>query len=215
MATKKPKISETTTNRRNPSQVRSREKVEKILLAVKYLIEKNGVASLKIGDIAKKAGVSPSSIYQYFSDKETIIIALAEHYMEQIRTLIEQNLQVLEGHAQISDVIHKNFVDIYELHHKEPALREIWFESVDPKLNQLAFEDTQRNANMILQRIDKYIDESKKEAAGEFVLLVTTQFAATLRLGIAYGEEQGRHFIDMHANMVANCLKEYIGTEAF
>ena len=57
------------TNRRNPRQHRSKERVAIILEAVKALIEENGIANLKINDIAKRANTSPSSIYQYFSDK--------------------------------------------------------------------------------------------------------------------------------------------------
>ncbi|MDB1123996.1 TetR family transcriptional regulator [Vibrio algarum] len=213
MANKKPKISEGTTNRRNPTQIRSREKVEKILLAVKYLIEKNGVANLTISSIAKRAGVSPSSMYQYFSDKETIIIALAEHYMVQINDIIENNLKDLNRHAQIIDVIGNNFMDIYDLHVREIALREIWFGSVDPRMNQLAFQDTQKNVQLIMDKITPFIPEDKLEPCNEFVELVSHQFAATLRLAIASGEEKGRHFVAMHTKMVSNCLLEYLGTE--
>lgn len=214
MPTKKPKLSGNTTNRRNPSQIRSKERVEKILLTVKTLIEKNGISNLKIGDIAAHAGVSPSSIYQYFSDKETIIIALAEHYMEQISKLIENNLDKLDQHAEVADVLHNNFYDIYELHQRERALQEIWFESVDPKLNMLAFQDTQKNAELILARIQPFAKDGKSKALGEFVLLVSHQFAATMRLSLAVGEEYGTDFVEMHCQMVTKSLHDYIDLDA-
>ncbi|MFT6924715.1 MAG: AcrR family transcriptional regulator [Psychromonas sp.] len=210
MPTKKPKLSGKTTNRRNPSQIRSKERVEKILLTVKTLIEQNGISNLKIGDIANHAGVSPSSIYQYFSDKETIIIALAEHYMVQISSLIEKNLDKLEEHARVEDVIRQNFYDIYELHQRERALHEIWFESVDPKLNQLAFQDTQKNAQLILARIEPFAKQGMSKELGEFVLLASHQFAATMRLSLAMGEECGTDFIEMHCKMVTRALSDYI-----
>ena len=215
MPARKPKLSSKTTNRRNPSQIRSKERVEKILLTVKTLIEKNGISNLKIGDIAKHAGVSPSSIYQYFSDKETIIIALAEHYMVQISSLIEKNLDKLEDHARVEDVIRQNFYDIYELHQRERALQEIWFESVDPRLNQLAFQDTQKNAELILARIKAFTKQGKSKELGEFVLLVSHQFAATMRLSLAVGEEYGTDFIEMHCKMVTKSLNDYIDADAF
>ena len=214
MPTRKPTLSAKTTNRRNPSQNRSKERVEKILLTVKTLIEKNGIANLKIGDIAAHAGVSPSSIYQYFSDKETIIIALAEYYMVQISSLIEKNLDTLEEHVQIADLLRQNFYDIYELHQREPALQEIWFESVDPKLNQLALQDTQKNADLILARIQSFAKDGKSKELGEFVLLVSHQFAATMRLSLAVGKEYGTDFIEMHCQMVTKSLKDYIDIDA-
>lgn len=214
MPNKKTKFPTNKTNRRNPSQNRSRERVQKILQAVKTLIEKNGIANLKIGDIAKQAGISPSSIYQYFSDKDTMIIALAEDYMLQIRAIIEKNLNELEHHAQIVDVIRNNFLDIYQLQRKEVALREIWFEAANPKLNQLAYQDTQTNAQLIIQRLTPFIDEDKIEPLGEFVTLITHQFAATLNLGLA-DDEKGLHFVEMHTKMVANSIKDYIDVDAF
>lgn len=214
MPNKQAKFPTNTTNRRNPSQTRSRERVQKILLAVKTLIEKEGITNLKIGAIAKQAGISPSSIYQYFSDKETMIIALAEDYMQQIRAIIEKNLNELEYHAQIVDIIRNNFLDIYHLQCEEVALREIWFEVANPKLNQLAFEDTQTNVNLIMQRLTPFIEESKLEPLAEFVTLISHQFASTLSLGLA-DQEKGLHFVEMHIQMVANSLKDYIDVDAF
>ena len=207
-------LSGKTTNRRTPSQIRSKERVEKILRTVKKLIEKNGIANLKIADIATHAGVSPSSIYQYFSDKETIIIALAEHYMVQISSLIEKNLDMLQEHARVEDVIRKNYYDIYELHQRERALQEIWFESVDPKLNQLAFEDTQKNVELILTRIKPFAKSGMSKELGEFVLLVSHQFAATMRLSLAVAEDCATDFIEMHCKMVNKCLADYIDLDA-
>lgn len=214
MKTKKPKLSEKTTNRRNPSQARSKDRVEKILLTVKTLIEKNGISNLKIGDIAAHAGVSPSSIYQYFSDKETIIMALAEHYMVQITAIIEKNLNDLAQHAHIVDVLRQNFYDIYNFHQRERALQEIWFESTDAKLNQLAFQDTQRNAELIKSRIMGFVKPEKSQEFSEFILLVCHQFAATMRLSIAVGDEYGTDFIEMHCKMVANSLSDYVKAES-
>jgi len=210
MTTKKPKLSDKTTNRRNPSQARSKDRVEKILLTVKTLIEKNGISNLKIGDIAAHAGVSPSSIYQYFSDKETIILALAEHYMVQITGLIEKNLDKLEKDVQIADLLRDNFYEIYDFHQRERALQEIWFESTDAKLNQLAFQDTQQNAELIQSRIMHLVKPEKSREFSEFILLVCHQFAATMRLSIAVGEEYGTDFIEMHCKMVANSLSDYM-----
>lgn len=214
MKTKKPTISDNTTNRRNPSQARSKDRVEKILLTVKTLIEKNGISNLKIGDIATHAGVSPSSIYQYFSDKETIIIALAEHYMAQITTLIEKNLNDLDQHAQLADALRQNFYDIYNFHQRERALQEIWFESTDAKLNQLAFQDTQRNATLIKSRTLHFVKPEKCKDFSEFILLVCHQFAATMRLSIAVGEEYDTDFIEMHWKMVAKSLSDYVDAKS-
>ncbi|WP_084887439.1 TetR/AcrR family transcriptional regulator [Vibrio sp. qd031] len=202
------------TNRRRPTQQRSREKVENILSSVKVLIAQDGVVNLKINDIAAHAGVSPSSIYQYFSDKETIIQALALDYMDQIRALLNHNMSKLQAHTDVMEVIGSAFYDIYELHLNELALQRIWFESNDPKLNLMALEDTQRNTDIIVQTITPWVSPDKLAKLSEFVMLVNTQFAATMRLNILSQHQYGTDFIDMHLKMIDASIEQYLGSKS-
>jgi AcrR family transcriptional regulator len=209
------KLEQAPTNRRKPTQQRSREKVENILNSVKVLIAQDGVTNLKIGDIAHHAGVSPSSIYQYFSDKDTIVQALALDYMDQIREILLHNMSKLDSHADVMDVIRSAFYDIYELHLNELALQRIWFESNDPKLNMLALEDTQRNTGIIVQKLKQWVPEERLPRLSEFVMLVNTQFAATMRLNIISQNQYGTDFIDMFLNMIDASIDQYLGTKSF
>jgi len=63
-------------NKRKPSQQRGILKYENIVEATKRLVGKRGSDDVSIRDIAKEANVAPSSIYQYFDDKNDIIIAI-------------------------------------------------------------------------------------------------------------------------------------------
>lgn len=65
--------------RRRPSQARSKKRYDAILSAAKTLISEKGSAQLKIQEIASLAGVTPASIYQYFTSKNAITLALAQH----------------------------------------------------------------------------------------------------------------------------------------
>lgn len=209
MAIDKDSISTASTNRRSPSQTRSRERVEKLLLTVKALIEEQGISRLKISDIATRASVSPSSIYQYFSDKESIILALAEHYMAIIRRMLEQNLEQLNSLEQLPSLLEKNFLDIYQLHCQEPALREIWFESIDPKLNQLAFEETQRNVDLTMATLSQLANKETLEELARLVLVGSHQFSAIMRLCFVTDELEAKKLIKIQTEMLLSALKEY------
>ena len=66
------------TNRKKPSQARSKNTVNSILSASRLILLNEGVLKFSTNTIAKKSGVSVGSIYQYFQSKEKILDALLE-----------------------------------------------------------------------------------------------------------------------------------------
>src|ERR1700749_2179810 len=64
--------------RRIPQQSRSRERVERILDTPATLVVADGVDSLSTRGIAETAQVPVASLYQYFADKDDILLALVE-----------------------------------------------------------------------------------------------------------------------------------------
>jgi AcrR family transcriptional regulator len=63
---------------RKPQQERARHKVELILEASIRVLEKNGTRALTTNAVAETAGVSIGTLYQYFTNKEAILDALAD-----------------------------------------------------------------------------------------------------------------------------------------
>jgi AcrR family transcriptional regulator len=67
-----------------PVQERSKATVSFILDAANRAIEINGLPKLRINDVAKLAGVSVGSIYQYFPTKEALLAAWEEHRFQRL-----------------------------------------------------------------------------------------------------------------------------------
>ena len=67
-----------------PAQERSRATVSFILDAANRAIELNGLPNLRVSDVAKLAGVSVGSIYQYFPTKEALLAAWEEHRFQRL-----------------------------------------------------------------------------------------------------------------------------------
>jgi AcrR family transcriptional regulator len=74
--------------RREPSQKRSRERVERILAATRDLLEEQGLAAITTTRIAVRAGLPVGSIYQYFPDKSAIFCSMYAEYLHRIRQVM-------------------------------------------------------------------------------------------------------------------------------
>ena len=63
--------------RATPKQARSRATVEAIFEASARILQRHGVAAYNTNAVAALAGVSVGTLYQYFANKDAILIALA------------------------------------------------------------------------------------------------------------------------------------------
>jgi AcrR family transcriptional regulator len=74
--------------RRAPKQARARSKVDTIIEAATQILEKEGREALNTNRVAERAGVSISTLYQYFSDKNAILLELARRELELHRATV-------------------------------------------------------------------------------------------------------------------------------
>lgn len=77
--------------RKRPSQERSRDTVEKLLNVTEGLLEELGLDRLTTVLIAKKAGLSVGTLYEYFPNKHSILFALASRWIEKMEALMAEN----------------------------------------------------------------------------------------------------------------------------
>ncbi len=68
---------------------RGRATREKLLACTAELLEKTGYRDLTVIDIARRAGTSPATFYQYFPDVEEAILVLARALTEEGKRLVD------------------------------------------------------------------------------------------------------------------------------
>ncbi|WP_435171541.1 TetR/AcrR family transcriptional regulator [Falsirhodobacter sp. 1013] len=83
--------------RKIPQQARSKQLVEDVIEAAARILETSGAEALTTNMITEVAGVSPGSVYQYFSDKPSIIRALIEREANEFMEVSENALRGLTG----------------------------------------------------------------------------------------------------------------------
>jgi AcrR family transcriptional regulator len=68
-------------SRRKPTQARARLTIETIFEATARIIERHGAGAVNTNAIAERAGVSVGTLYEYFPNKEAVLIAMARRQL--------------------------------------------------------------------------------------------------------------------------------------
>lgn len=78
--------------RKKPSQPRSQKMVESILDATRRLVTKEDgikLSRLSTNHIAKEAGISVGSLYQYFPNREAIVFELYKQMLKEVSSVLD------------------------------------------------------------------------------------------------------------------------------
>ena len=160
--------------RRTPQQARSQQRVEEILQAASDLLIEEGYEGLTTSAIAKRAGISVGSLYQFFANKEAVLQALAERYLEKMALLNETVFTPDAVYVPISVLMDRtidaliNFTDKYKGFHQLfnmpwvlPELQTI----ADQSKNQMVAE-----VQKIIQGKAPHLTEETTQAAAQTLI---------------------------------------------
>jgi AcrR family transcriptional regulator len=115
--------------RKAPRQQRSQETVAVILEAAAQVFQHDGYAATTTNTIAERAGVSIGSVYQYFGNKDAILVALAEQQLEITTAAVTRVLaEVAEGDLSLRDMLAELVGCVATLHTDQPALHQQLFD---------------------------------------------------------------------------------------
>jgi AcrR family transcriptional regulator len=78
--------------RRMPQQVRALATLELIFEATARILHRGGEAALNTNAVAEHAGISIGTLYQYFPNKEAIMVAMARRLLESDRLAVMKAL---------------------------------------------------------------------------------------------------------------------------
>ena len=87
--------------RKSPSQERSRRTVDRILDAATRIFHEQGYTGATTNDIADEADISVGSLYQYFPNKDALLVALTQRH---IATTTTDLTNLLLGLPRDSDI---------------------------------------------------------------------------------------------------------------
>jgi AcrR family transcriptional regulator len=124
--------------RREPLQARSRETVERILAAAGELIVEEGVDAATTTAIAARAGVGPSSLYRFFSDRDALFALLLEAEVKEIERVAQAGEDAWEVRS-IRDYVQRMLEMFLNYHERRPLFVRLWFGGrVSPAVTAIA-----------------------------------------------------------------------------
>jgi AcrR family transcriptional regulator len=173
--------------RKPPIQQRSRATVDEILTATAEVFEVYGYSAGTTNHVAKRAGVSIGTVYQYFPNKEAIAVALVErHVVDTDRRFREWVGHVSTEEHGLHAALRDYVTGMMELHSGQPRLQHILLEEtpLPERVHDALLQAERRAAKTMADLLQIYpeIPQVRLEPAGYMVVqtveCLTHRFAA-------------------------------------
>lgn len=111
--------------RRMPAQARSRQLVERVLDTASRVLMDRGIEEITTRSVAQAAKVPVASLYQYFADRDAILLALVARDTEEMDAQTREDLEalrVLSIQSMVGTIV-RAFTKVYA---RRPEFLQIW-----------------------------------------------------------------------------------------
>jgi AcrR family transcriptional regulator len=173
--------------RKVPTQARSVETVGVILEASARILESEGLRGFNTNAMAAKAGVSIGSLYQYFPNKDAIVLALISSFEQTLRNAVMEVVQAGRGQAlkrRLKLVVRA----LVMVHYRRPRLNRM-LEAEEERLGGAA-EDSAFHG-IVLQLLGEHKNEVVMPITRTTARVVMAILRAVVDLGLTSGASPG------------------------
>jgi AcrR family transcriptional regulator len=169
--------------RKVPGQARSQETVSIILEASARILESDGLRGFNTNAIAARAGVSVGSLYQYFSNKDAIVLALIGSFEEALHDAVLRAAQGGRG-QELKARLRLLVRALVTVHYRRPRLNRV-LEAEEERLGSGA--DSVAFHRMVLQLFHDHKNEMAVPISAATERVVIAILRAVVDLGLASG----------------------------
>lgn len=198
---------------RPPRQARSRETLDRILDAAEGLVSEKGFEDTTVAEVVRRAESSVGAFYTRFPDKNALLYALYERYLEQAVATADEALApgrwAGADLAEILDAVVRFLVSIYReqrglirtfvlRNHTDPAFR--------ARQQRLSDHVSARLTALLLERREE-IRHPQPERAAAFGL---TMVFSTLESTMLFGETRSAAFALADEELGTELVRTYL-----
>ena len=173
--------------RKMPGQARAQETVGVILEASARILESDGLRGFNTNAIAANAGVSVGSLYQYFPNKEAIVLALIGGYEEGLHNAVVEAIQAGRG-QELKRRLRLLVRALVTVHYRRPRLNRV-LEAEEERLGSGA-DDAAFHAT-VLRLLQDHRNEMAVPVSAATERVIVAILRAVVDLGLASGASPG------------------------
>ncbi|NJS11384.1 MAG: TetR/AcrR family transcriptional regulator [Microcoleus sp. CSU_2_2] len=201
--------------RRQPKQLRGKERVEKILDAAAAVFDEVGYEAATTHLIAAKAGTAIGSLYQFFPDKAAIFNAMELRHVDRVKAMWARTNRPEIIQLPLRQTIHALVTAVAEIF-EQPVSRVVFvqfflardiFQSIDESMTQEAIDFT---ASLLLQR-NSTLSEAQCSLLAE--VCVHSSNAVILSALRNPDREYRQQLTQQIENLLVSYLEPYIGDD--
>lgn len=200
--------------RKRPVQTRSQRTVDAVLRAAAQVFAKRGYAAGTTNHIAERAGVSIGTLYEYFPNKDALLVALMERHIREGEAVLERAAAELAAAPRSLPESVRHFVRaMVDFHAHERALHRVLFEEAPLPVRVRQMLGTLENR--VTERVQALICNDPEIAVANpplaAAIVVQTVESLTHKL-IVHGE----HDVDLDAYVdeIVRLVERYLTAHA-
>ncbi|WP_372571737.1 TetR/AcrR family transcriptional regulator [Ruegeria jejuensis] len=189
---------------RVPRQARAQKRVEQILRAAKTVVAGKGYTDLKMTDVAEEAGITISSMYQYFPNKGAVVSAICDEYLRQQRRNLKEAFRTPPGTlTEVMERMEALLQSYYQTLRGDWVLKKIWTGAAsDKSVLSAEFDDTLENVETVYAAAQHFVRDDK---LAEFKKTLTVLFGfanAAVNQAVDLDEAEGQRSIEIAIRML-------------
>lgn len=180
-----------------------------LLEAAAGLVIEGGVDAVTTRSIADRAGVPVASLYQYFADKEDVLLALVERDMLEMEQQVAEDLALLEDFsvARVVDVTMRAYVKVYQ---RRRAFVEIWLRGrTNPTIAAYGRAIHEKIAGGVRDTADYTAGMTQAQLSPKILLLAVDLGDRVMQLAFADDDQGDTEYIDEGITMISAYLQRH------
>lgn len=207
-----PHRSERLRPRKRPRQARSRRTVDVVLRAAAQVFARRGYAGATTNHIAERAGVSVGSLYEYFPNKDAILVALMEAHLHDGEDVLLRAAAELGDEPRPFLVVIRHLVRaMVELHGRDRALHRVLFEEspLPRRVRELLATIEARAADRVelLLRASPEVHVADPALAAAMVVKTVEALTHTL---VLHGDPRHERDLDVYVEEIVRLVGTYL-----
>ncbi|UVO39715.1 TetR family transcriptional regulator [Bradyrhizobium arachidis] len=190
-----------------PTQERSRERFDRILIAASEILTEKGSDAFRMSDIVERTGIAFGSLYQYFPDKSAVIGTLAERCNAIGRECVARDLAEMKKLSDLHAALGRITDGYYQMFREHPVMHHIWQATQgDRTLQEIDREDVAFLAGLLCDALKRVAPNVPGTILTSFSQITMVLIAAAVRHAIILPPAEGRRSLALFKQLLPRDL---------